>query len=152
MRKRSVTLAAIMLPTALLVLASGPVSGRHYETCSNRARAPLLHSTICQMKFTLKEWSASDKIAKGNGTITCDNSQKAAVSIYAKGGGLSAGKSQIRDGYGKFSAVDDIFSLFGTYVKGGKGTVMHKGEVSLALSGKGPAFSQFTITFLGPSP
>ncbi len=118
-------------------------------------------ATKCEMRFTLKGWSVFYKTASGSGTIRCDNGQKAGVKLEARGGGLTAGKSTIRNGRGKFSDVPDIGETFGTYVaaaadagagKATTATVMTKGEVSLALAGKGSgidlgvAFGKFTIT------
>lgn len=106
-------------------------------------------STRCEMKFNLKGWSAFYKVASGTGTITCDNGESALVRIEAKGGGLTAGKTRVRDGVGKFSPVASLEELLGTYVaaSAGAGAVkdataaaMTKGEVSLALSGKGSGF------------
>ena len=117
--------------------------------------------TKCQMRYTMKEWSVFYKQGKGQGTVVCDNGQSADVLLEAKGGGLTAGKGEIRDGVGKFSDVEDISELFGTYASAnasaGAGnsaaaTAMTKGEVSLALNGKGTgievgvAFGKFTIT------
>ena len=117
--------------------------------------------TKCEMHYTLKEWSAFYKQGKGTGTITCDNGQSADVTLEAKGGGLTAGKGEIRDGLGKFSDVADISEIFGTYAEAnasaGAGNsagarAMTKGEVSLALSGKGTgvelgfSFGKFIIT------
>jgi hypothetical protein len=117
--------------------------------------------TDCKMRYSLKGWSAFYKVARGQGTITCTNGQKATVRLTAKGGGLTAGKSEIRNGLGKFSEVSSISELFGTYVqanataaagKSAGASAMTKGEVSLALSGKGTgielgvAFGKFTIT------
>jgi major membrane immunogen (membrane-anchored lipoprotein) len=117
--------------------------------------------TKCQMRYTMKEWSVFYKQGKGQGTVTCDNGQTADVTLEAKGGGLTAGKGEIRDGLGKFSDVADINELFGTYASAnasaGAGnsaaaTAMTKGEVSLALNGKGTgievgvSFGKFTIT------
>jgi hypothetical protein len=117
-------------------------------------------TTTCEIDFTLKGWSAIYKTAKGSGTITCDNGQTAEVRISTKGGGLTAGKSEIRDGHGKFSQVADIRELFGNYAAGGvaagagksgEAQVVTKGEVSLALTGKGTgvelgiSFGKFTI-------
>ncbi|HVR95757.1 MAG TPA: hypothetical protein VMW27_04035 [Thermoanaerobaculia bacterium] len=118
-------------------------------------------TTHCQMSFDLKGWSIFYKVAKGTGTITCDNGQKANVTIEAKGGGLTAGRSQVRDGIGKFSEVDGINELFGSYVnasaragavKSVEAQALTKGEVSLALTGKGTgfelgvSFGKFTIS------
>jgi hypothetical protein len=118
-------------------------------------------TTLCTMQFTMKGWSVFYSRASGSGTITCDNGQTAQVKLEAKGGGLTAGKSRIREGQGKFSRVDNISELFGSYATAnadaGAGNsaaakAMTKGEVSLALSGKGTgvelgvSFGKFTIT------
>jgi hypothetical protein len=114
----------------------------------------------CKMHFTLKSWSLIYKTAHGSGTITCDNGQSMNVSISAKGGGLTVGKSRIDDGVGKFSDVSDIGQTLGTYgaadahagaVASAGATAMTKGNVSLALSGTGEgwdlgvAFGNFKI-------
>jgi hypothetical protein len=130
-------------------------------TFATAAPSPAAALTKCEMRYDMKEWSIFYKQGKGAGTITCDNGQKADVILEAKGGGLTAGKGQIRDGLGKFSDVADISDIFGTYASAGASagagnsaaaTAMTKGEVSLALSGKGQgievgvAFGKFTIT------
>ena len=100
----------------------------------------------CSMQFTLKGWSVFYKQAKGSGTVTCDNGQSAEVAIKLKGGGLTVGKSSIADGKGSFSEVSDISEVFGAYasaeahagaVKSSSATAMTKGEISLAITGKG---------------
>lgn len=118
-------------------------------------------TTVCRMDYTLKGWSIFYKASRGAGTITCDNGQTAQAKISAKGGGLTAGRSEIREGYGKFSEVGDIQELFGTYamataaagaVKSSEAQALTKGEVSLALAGNGTgvelgvSFGKFTIT------
>ena len=117
--------------------------------------------TNCRMSFELKGWSAIYKVAHGHGRITCDNGQAAEVRIEAKGGGLTVGKSEITNGTGRFSGVASIDSVFGSYAsasaeagaaKSAEAMALTKGEVSLALSGKGHgfdlgvAFSDFKIT------
>ena len=100
----------------------------------------------CKLKFTMSGWSAFYKRADGTGTITCNNGQSMAVKLSARGGGLTAGKSTIRNGVGEFSGVQSIDDVLGSYasaeahagaVKSAKGQVVTKGEVSLALSGTG---------------
>jgi hypothetical protein len=128
------------------VLAAGP------------ARAA---TTMCEMKFTMHGWAAFYKTASGKGTITCDNGQKMEVNLQAKGGGLTAGKSKVDDGYGKFSEVADIGDLPGTYVqavasagagKSSEASVVTKGDISLALAGHGTgielgiSFGKFIIS------
>lgn len=118
-------------------------------------------TTVCAMDFTLKGWSAFYKVARGSGTITCDNGQTARVKIAAKGGGLTAGKSEIRDGHAKFTEVAEIKELFGSYASAGaaagagkstEAQALTKGEVSLSLTGKGTgvelgvSFGKFTIS------
>jgi hypothetical protein len=114
----------------------------------------------CEMKFTMKGWSAFYKRSSGTGTVTCNNGQSASVKLEARGGGLTAGKSSIENGHGEFSAVKNIDEIFGAYaeaqahagaVKSSGARAMTKGEVSLALNGTGRgwdlgvAFGKFTI-------
>jgi hypothetical protein len=125
--------------------------------CAATAQARM---TVCQMKFNLKGWSMFYKTASGTGTIRCDNGQKANVTLSTKGGGLTAGKTEIKDGIGKFSEVSSINELFGTYVSSGaeagagksaSAMAMTKGDVHLALTGQGKgvqlgiSFGRFTI-------
>lgn len=127
---------------------------------SPAAPAGAARLTKCDMRYTLREWSIFYKVAHGDGVITCDNGQRAAVYLRAKGGGLTAGKSEVREGHGEFSQVSDIRELFGNYaeagahagaVKSADAMVLTKGEVTLGLTGKGTgwqlgiSFSKFTI-------
>ena len=100
----------------------------------------------CEMKFTLKGWSAFYKTAEGWGSVTCANGQKAEVRIAFKGGGLTFGKYSIEDGSGRFTDLKNIDEIYGGYVaaeahagagKSTQASVYTKGEVSLALTGKG---------------
>ena len=117
-------------------------------------------STKCKLTYSLAGWSAGYATASGSGTITCDNGQSARVSLRAKGGGPTAGKSKIVKGSGTFSEVADISELFGSYASaeahagaGGSSAaqVVTKGTVSLAFSGTGKGidlgvtFGQFVI-------
>lgn len=122
--------------TVILTLIGGPAP----------ARADDPGYISCEIKFNLKGWSAFYKTAKGSGTVTCSNGQKASIGIKLKGGGITFGKSEIRNGTGKFSDLMDISEIYGGYVAAeahagaGKSTqaaVYTKGEVSLALVGKG---------------
>lgn len=114
----------------------------------------------CRLTFTMSGWSVFYKTASGTGTVSCDNGQRMAVRIRAKGGGLSFGKSRIENGTGEFSGVHHIREVLGTYataeahagaVRSSKAQVMTKGEVSLALAGTGRgwdvgvAFGKFVI-------
>jgi hypothetical protein len=103
----------------------------------------------CTLTFTMSGWSAFYKTSSGTGTVKCTDGRSMKVKLSAKGGGLTVGKSTIEDGYGEFSAVTGINEVLGSYasaeahagaVKSSKAQVMTKGEVSLALSGKGRGF------------
>jgi hypothetical protein len=121
--------------------------------------------TKCKMTYSLGGWSALYSTASGSGTITCDNGQSARVSLRAKGGGLTAGKSKIVNGHGTFSEVAGISELFGTYasadvhagaVESSAAQVVTKGPVSLAFAGTGKGvdlgvtFGEFVITKRSP--
>jgi hypothetical protein len=103
-------------------------------------------TTVCTMEFTLQGWSVGYETAKGEGTITCDNGQTAKVRLRLVGGGLTAGKSAVRDGRGKFTQVADIKELFGDYAsaraaagagESSEAQALTKGEVSLSVTGRG---------------
>jgi len=129
MRLPAALLAALALAVALALPSAAP------------AQATLK----CTLHFTLKGWSVFYKTASGSGTIHCSNGHSQRVSLTARGGGLTVGKS-VEDGHGEFSAVSSPGELLGSYVsaaahagaiKSAQVQVMTKGEVSLALSGKG---------------
>lgn len=118
-------------------------------------------SADCELRFDLSGWSAFYKTGSGSGTVTCDNGQSMAVHIRTKGGGITFGKTRIVDGRGEFSGIGRIEEVLGTYVtaeahagagKSAKAQVMTKGDVSLALAGKGEgwdlgiAFGKFVIS------
>ncbi len=103
----------------------------------------------CELVYSLKGWSAFYKRAKGEGIVTCADGQRAEVKLRVHGGGLTFGKSRIRDGKGQFSGVFDIDEVFGSYggvqahagvLKSSDATAVTKGEVSLALIGTGEGF------------
>ena len=103
--------------------------------------------TSCNLHYDMSGGGAFYKHSTGQGTITCSNGQKLAVNIESKGGGLTFGHSQIKDGTGKFSPVHDIHDLIGGYAtaeanagagdNASKAQVVTKGSISLALTGKG---------------
>jgi len=101
------------------------------------------------MKYNLKGWSVFYKTAAGTGSIRCDNGQKADVRLSSRGGGLTAGKTEIRNGIGYFSRVASISELFGRYDAASAGaaagkattaTALIKGNTHLSLTGKGKGF------------
>lgn len=128
------------------------------------ARAAEKPEVECKLDYSLKGWSAFYKTAKGEGTIKCSNGQTLAVELRSEGGGITFGKSEIKNGTGKFSSVASINDLLGSYaaaeahagaVKSSSARVLTKGEVSLALAGTGNGvdlgidFGKFTISKAG---
>lgn len=118
-------------------------------------------SMTCKMQYTLTGWSVIYKHAEGKGTVRCSNGQSMAVTLSAKGGGLTVGKYKVHDGFGEFSGVRNISDVLGTYASAGADAAagpgvtsqaMTKGDVSLALSGTGEgvnlgvAITGFTIS------
>lgn len=121
-----------------------------YATCAilALALAPTARAADidCEMRFDLNSWSVFFKKSSGSGTIRCNNGQTMNVTLEARGGGISFGKSKIANGVGEFSGVKDISELLGGYAsaeahagasRSAKAQVVTKGEVSLALSGTG---------------
>lgn len=133
MIKRSMGMMALVLAMAGGMAAAG--SARAADA-----------NVDCKLRFNLSGWSIIYKHAEGNGTITCDNGQKATVKIEVIGGGLTAGKYRIDDGKGEISHVRSVDDVFGDYVqagaeagvvKSGQAQLLTKGTTSLALAGTG---------------
>lgn len=148
MRKRTFGLTAAML------MCTGVLTGLN-ATDALAGEAPVK----CHLTYSLSGWSAIYQHAEGRGHITCDNGQRASVSISVHGGGLTAGKFHV-SGRGDISNVYGINDVFGAYaqagvsggvVRSGTAQVLTKGTVSIALSGSGEgvdlglAVDQFVI-------
>jgi len=102
--------------------------------------------TLCTMTFDLKGWSALYSTGKGQGVITCDNGQTAKVKLKLTGGGITAGKTAVRNATGRFTEVRDISELYGGWAAAGataaagkaaSASVVTKGDISLTLVGTG---------------
>lgn len=101
----------------------------------------------CTLSCSMSGGGAFYKHSTGQGVVRCSNGKSLPISIDAKGGGLTFGHSEIKDGQGKFSSVADIRDVLGGYAtaeanagSGGnasKAQVVTKGPISLALTGKG---------------
>jgi hypothetical protein len=154
---RTAKIATVALMCSLVLWIGTPASLSAAGEAKQEGKGGLVE---CEMRFNLRSWSAFYKSAKGEGTITCSNGQKASVKISAKGGGITFGKSEIVGGTGKFTGARSISELFGSYaqseahagaVKSADAQALTKGEVSLALAGTGRGidigfdFGKFTI-------
>ncbi len=100
----------------------------------------------CKLNFSLSGWSAVYSQAQGKGVVTCKDGSSMPVLISVKGGGLTAGRSQVDHGTGKFTHVRSIDDVLGRYAQGeahagamksGTAQLLTKGTVSLALAGAG---------------
>jgi len=100
----------------------------------------------CKLHYSLTGWSLIYKHSTGTGTIHCENGQSMRVHVSSKALGITAGKWHIDDGSGHFTDVHRMSDVLGRYavasaeagiVKTGEARVLTKGEVSLALAGKG---------------
>ncbi len=113
---------------------------------SHQVRAEGSADLDCKLKFSLSTWSAIYKHSEGHGIVTCENGKSMRVNIVANGAGLTAGKSHIDGGTGRFSDIHRITDVLGSYaqgeahagvVKSGTAQLLTKGTVSLALAGDG---------------
>jgi hypothetical protein len=121
--------------------------------CASTGSAPRTSATqlfSCEMDFSMQGWSAFFRKADGRGTVTCSNGESAEVTLRLRGGGLTAGKTEISKGVGKFSGVRSLDEIYGRYVSAGaqsgavkasEAVAMTKGPVSLAIAGTGRGFS-----------
>ncbi|MGA7966935.1 MAG: hypothetical protein WCB49_13795 [Gammaproteobacteria bacterium] len=143
MKRIAITSAALglMLAGANVWAASAP------STQGASASAKVIS---CHLTFSMSGWSAFYKTASGKGIVKCDNGQTLPVKISLKGGGLTFGKSSIKDGRGVFSGVYNIREVLGHYgfsqahagaVKEANAMALTKGSVSLALTGLGRGWS-----------
>lgn len=112
-------------------------------TVANTAQA---RETRCNMTFNISGWSMFYKTSSGTGKVRCDNGQTMTVKLRTKGGGLTFGKTRVENGIGTFTGVNDIKEILGHYGtaeahagadKSASAQVVTKGDISLALSGKG---------------
>ena len=117
--------------------------------------------TSCTLTYDMSGGGVFYKRSTGEGVISCDNGQTLKVGIEAKGGGITFGHSEIKDGIGKFSPINDVNDLIGGYAtaeanagagEAAKAQVVTKGSISLALTGKGTgrtigvSFGSFRLT------
>jgi hypothetical protein len=135
MIKRTFGMAAVVLACATAMTAL-PTSSAHADEAMVK----------CHLRFNLAGWSLIYKHAEGNGTVRCDNGQRANVKISVVGGGITAGKYRISNGKGDISNVHGIREVFGDYAQAGaeagvvrssQAQVLTKGTASLALAGTG---------------
>jgi hypothetical protein len=124
-----------------LAIAAVALLGAH-QAMAQDTRAEL----GCKLSFSLSGWSAIYSQAEGKGVVTCKDGSKLPVLISVKGGGLTAGRTQVDHGTGEFTHVRTINDVLGHYAQGeahagvlksGTAQLLTKGTVSLALAGSG---------------
>jgi hypothetical protein len=124
-----------------LALAGIALLGAHQAMAQDK------HADLsCKLSFSLSGWSAVYSQAEGKGMVTCKDGSSMPVLITAKGGGLTAGRTQVDHGTGEFTHVRNIDEVLGRYAQGeahagvmksGTAQLLTKGTVSLALAGSG---------------
>jgi hypothetical protein len=128
-----------VVSTATTLLCAGALTG--LPATSAQAGAPVK----CHLTFSMSGWSAIYQHAEGRGRVSCNNGQRANVTISVHGGGLTAGKFHV-SGHGDITNVYSIRDVYGSYAQAGasagagsSGTaqVLTKGTTSMALSGSG---------------
>lgn len=108
----------------------------------------------CSMTYKLEGFSLAYRQYDGSGEVTCDNGEKALVSLSSKSIGFTIGYSSI-EGEGYFTEVRNINEILGNYISLGNHfgfnksidrQILTSGEISLALTGRGHGFDiGFTI-------
>jgi hypothetical protein len=102
----------------------------------------------CTMTYKLEGFSLAYKQYDGTGEVSCRNGQKAKVKLSSKSIGFSIGYSVI-EGEGFFTDVKHISEVYGNYISFGNHfgfknsvdrQILTRGEISLALRGKGKGF------------
>jgi hypothetical protein len=100
----------------------------------------------CKLSFSLSGWSAIYSHAEGKGVVSCQDGSALPVLITVRGGGLTAGRTHLDHGTGRFTHVHAIGDVLGRYAQGeahagvtksASAQLLTKGTVSLALEGSG---------------
>jgi len=103
----------------------------------------------CDLKYTMKGWSAFYKTYKGSGVVTCPSGKSANVNLSLTGGGFTFGASEIIEGKGKVrgvKSIDDIYGgafALGGHAGFGKSVEVRwipRGSRAVSLSGKGTGY------------
>jgi len=124
-----------------LALAAAALLGTHPSMAQDE-RADL----GCSLSFSMHGWSAIYSRAEGKGRVTCSDGSTMPVLITARGGGLTAGRTEVDHGAGRFTHVHTIDEVLGRYAQGeahagltrsATAQVLTKGTVTLALHGSG---------------
>lgn len=145
MNRISPRFLAILL-FAISLAISGPGLTKDKDEAKGEKSGKSKGKVECTMTFELRSWAVFYKSGKGEGTITCNNKQKADVKIRTHGGGVQFGKNNIANGFGKFSPVKNLDELYGKYasvgghggaVKSRIGQSLSKDDISLDIKGTG---------------
>src|SRR5262245_6381688 len=111
-QRQPITRGSIAALLVALVMTLAPAARAAHDPAESdkpKEKSPL----SCEMTYDLKGWSASYKTAKGTGTITCSNGQKADVKLKVNGGGITFGKTEIVGGTAKITGGRSIEDIYG---------------------------------------
>lgn len=104
--------------------------------------------TACRLDYQTHAWSVFYKNVTGTGTVTCENGERAEVTLQYHGGGITFGVSDL-NGVVRFSQVRDVGEVIGAYftVEGHAGLVRSvegragtRGPVWISQAGNGRGF------------
>jgi hypothetical protein len=95
--------------------------------------------TSCQLEFETHAWSFFYKNVTGTGTVTCENGDRADVTIRYHGGGVTFGVADLK-GIARFSQVRGVNEVMGAYgtVEGHAG---FSGSVTGRAGTRGPVWT-----------
>jgi len=104
---------------------------------------------VCDLKYTMKGWSAFYKHYKGSGVVTCPSGKSAKVKLDLKAGGFTFGASEIIEGKGKIRGITKVSDIYGGgfslgghagFIKSVEGRWVPRGSRTVTLSGKGKGY------------
>jgi hypothetical protein len=104
--------------------------------------------TTCRLDYQTHAWSVFYRNVTGTGTVTCEDGERAEVTLQYHGGGITFGVSDL-SGVVRFSQVRDASEVLGAYftVEGHAGLVHSvegragtRGPVWISQAGNGRGF------------
>ncbi len=143
MKKKNMAIAV-----AVVCIGIGGLFVGHSSSFAEEPKSGKSGTLNCQLSFRLESISFVIKRGSGPGTITCNNGISRPVQIVTTGGGFTIGKQDVA-GEGKFTPVDSVSELYGSYAYGGahggikeSGTaqVVTKGDITLSFTAVGQGF------------
>lgn len=100
-------------------------------------------ATTCELRFAASDWSPQYRVARGLGTLECDDGRRMPVRVSVKGGDRAL---RIDSASASFSGVRDPRDVIGAYTASGDTNgphrAMRKGNVQLRVTATGTWWQQ----------